>query len=128
MTPPPRTPHQRKQDALNRLERDTDAWVATADAASGTAGRGRRTGYEPDQPRQLWLRADPMVARPRAARGGRREIGLAGHDAARRAPAHRRGGRPGGGWLALPPERPHHAQEPQPGREPHLRRRARAPR
>jgi hypothetical protein len=36
MTPPPRTPQQRKQDALHRLERDTDAWVATADPASGT--------------------------------------------------------------------------------------------
>jgi hypothetical protein len=36
MTPLPRTPQQRKQDALNRLERDTDAWVATADAGSGT--------------------------------------------------------------------------------------------
>ena len=24
----PRTPEQRKQDALNRLEHDTDAWVA----------------------------------------------------------------------------------------------------
>ena len=36
MIPPPRTPHQRKQDALHRLECDTDAWVATADPASGT--------------------------------------------------------------------------------------------
>jgi hypothetical protein len=36
MTPPPRTPQQRKQDALNRLEQDIDAWVATADPASGT--------------------------------------------------------------------------------------------
>src|SRR5919201_4378501 len=36
MTPLPRTAQQRKQDALNRLERDTDAWVATADAGSGT--------------------------------------------------------------------------------------------
>ena len=35
MTPPPRTPHQRKQDTLNRLEQDIDAWVATADPASG---------------------------------------------------------------------------------------------
>jgi hypothetical protein len=31
-----RTPKQRKQDALNRLEQDTDAWVATADGGSGT--------------------------------------------------------------------------------------------
>jgi hypothetical protein len=36
MTPPARTPQQRKQDALNRLEQDIDAWVATADPASGT--------------------------------------------------------------------------------------------
>ena len=36
MTPPPRTPHQRKQEALQRLEQDIDAWVATADLASGT--------------------------------------------------------------------------------------------
>jgi hypothetical protein len=35
MTPPPRTPHQRKQDALQRLEQDIDAWVATADPESG---------------------------------------------------------------------------------------------
>jgi Pyridoxamine 5'-phosphate oxidase len=31
MTPPPRTRRQRKQDVLQRLERDVDAWVATAD-------------------------------------------------------------------------------------------------
>jgi hypothetical protein len=36
MTRPPRTAQQRKQDALNRLEQDIDAWVATADPASGT--------------------------------------------------------------------------------------------
>ena len=36
MTPPPRTQQQRKQDALNRLEHDTDARVATADGRSGT--------------------------------------------------------------------------------------------
>jgi hypothetical protein len=34
MTPPARTPKQRRQDTLNRLEHDVDAWVATA--ASGT--------------------------------------------------------------------------------------------
>ncbi len=33
---PARTPKQRKQDALNRLQYDTDAWVATADGGSGT--------------------------------------------------------------------------------------------
>lgn len=36
MTAPARTPEQRKHDALNRLEHDTDAWVATADGGSGT--------------------------------------------------------------------------------------------
>jgi Pyridoxamine 5'-phosphate oxidase len=36
MTPSPRTPRQRRQDTLHRLERDVDAWVATADPASGT--------------------------------------------------------------------------------------------
>ena len=36
MTPPPRTPEQRKRDTLDRLEHDVDAWVATADGASGT--------------------------------------------------------------------------------------------
>jgi Pyridoxamine 5'-phosphate oxidase len=34
--PPPRAKRQRKQDALHRLEHDVDAWVATADQASGT--------------------------------------------------------------------------------------------
>jgi hypothetical protein len=36
MTPPFRTPQQRKQDTLRRLEQDIDAWVATADGESGT--------------------------------------------------------------------------------------------
>jgi hypothetical protein len=36
MTPPARSPAQRKQDALHRLAHDVDAWVATADPASGT--------------------------------------------------------------------------------------------
>ncbi len=36
MTAPARTPKQRKQDALNRLDHDVDAWVATANTASGT--------------------------------------------------------------------------------------------
>ena len=36
MDPLPRTPKERKQDTLDRLEKDTDAWVATADAGSGT--------------------------------------------------------------------------------------------
>jgi hypothetical protein len=36
MTPPPRSPQQRRRDTLDRLERDIDAWVATADATGGT--------------------------------------------------------------------------------------------
>lgn len=32
----PRTPEQRKRDTLHRLAHDIDAWVATADADSGT--------------------------------------------------------------------------------------------
>ena len=36
MPPPPRTPQQRKHDALRRLEQDVDAWIATADPSSGT--------------------------------------------------------------------------------------------
>jgi Pyridoxamine 5'-phosphate oxidase len=36
MAPPARAPQQPKQDTLDRLERDVDAWVATADPAAGT--------------------------------------------------------------------------------------------
>jgi Pyridoxamine 5'-phosphate oxidase len=36
MTPPARTPQQRKADTLHRLETDVDTWVATADPGSGT--------------------------------------------------------------------------------------------
>jgi hypothetical protein len=36
MTPAPRTPKQRKEDSLELLDREVDAWVATADQASGT--------------------------------------------------------------------------------------------
>ncbi|MBC2905711.1 pyridoxamine 5'-phosphate oxidase family protein [Streptomyces cupreus] len=32
ITDPPRTPDQRRRDVLNRLEREIDIWVATADA------------------------------------------------------------------------------------------------
>ena len=35
MTPPARTPGQRKHDALNRLDHDIDAWVATAGPGNG---------------------------------------------------------------------------------------------
>jgi hypothetical protein len=36
MTAHARTPQQRRQDTLNRLEHDVDAWVATADGEGGT--------------------------------------------------------------------------------------------
>jgi hypothetical protein len=36
MTPPPRPPRQRRRDALDRLEQDVDAWVATADPTGRT--------------------------------------------------------------------------------------------
>jgi hypothetical protein len=35
-SPSPRTAQQRKKDTLHRLDHDVDAWVATADGASGT--------------------------------------------------------------------------------------------
>jgi pyridoxamine 5'-phosphate oxidase-like protein len=35
MTPPARPAQQRKADTLRRLENDVDAWVATADPATG---------------------------------------------------------------------------------------------
>ena len=35
MTPPARTPQQRRADTLRRLENDVDTWVATADPGSG---------------------------------------------------------------------------------------------
>ena len=36
MLAPARTPEERRQDALKRLEQDVDVWVATADEATGT--------------------------------------------------------------------------------------------
>ena len=36
MTPPARSLHQRIHDTLHQLAHDVDAWVATADAGSGT--------------------------------------------------------------------------------------------
>ncbi len=36
MTVPPRTTAQRKRDTLQRLKQGVDAWIATADSASGT--------------------------------------------------------------------------------------------
>src|SRR5690348_1198864 len=37
MTPPARTPEQRKHDTLNRLDHDIDAWVATVGPANDAA-------------------------------------------------------------------------------------------
>jgi hypothetical protein len=34
MTPPARTPKQRKQDTLDRLDNDVDVWVATAEGGT----------------------------------------------------------------------------------------------
>jgi hypothetical protein len=34
--PPARSPAERKQDTLRRLDRDVDAWVASADGETGT--------------------------------------------------------------------------------------------
>jgi hypothetical protein len=42
--PPPRTRRQRKRDTLQRLERDVDAWVATADPGGGTTRDLLRNG------------------------------------------------------------------------------------
>ncbi len=36
MAPPARAPQQRRQDALDRLDHDVDAWIATADPSTGT--------------------------------------------------------------------------------------------
>ncbi len=47
MTPPARTPKQRKQDALNRLEHDTDAGARSRSwpcPANSVHGRLRRAG------------------------------------------------------------------------------------
>jgi hypothetical protein len=51
MTPPARPPQQCKRDALDRLERDVDAWVATADptptGTSASTPNGSRRGAKP---------------------------------------------------------------------------------
>src|SRR6266704_2700311 len=63
MTEPPRTRQQRKQDMLNRLERDVDAWVATADRESGTPYLVPLSF--------LWDGATLLVATPAASPTGR---------------------------------------------------------
>jgi hypothetical protein len=49
MTPPARTPKQRKRDALNRLEHDTDAWVATEIPDEVGDAFAAKTGFDPRQ-------------------------------------------------------------------------------
>jgi hypothetical protein len=63
MTPPPRGPGQRRQDTLERLERDVDAWVATADAAGGTPYLVPLSF--------LWDGASLLIATPSASPTGR---------------------------------------------------------
>jgi hypothetical protein len=63
MTPPARGPQQRKADALRRLENDTDAWVATADPATGTPYLVPLSF--------LWDGATVVVATPAASRTSR---------------------------------------------------------
>ena len=63
MTPPPRSPRQRRQDTLERLERDVDAWVATADAAGGTPYLVPLSF--------LWDGASLLIATPSASPTGR---------------------------------------------------------
>jgi len=63
MTPPPRSPRQRRQDTLDRLERDVDAWVATADATGGTPYLVPLSF--------LWDGASLLIATPSASPTGR---------------------------------------------------------
>lgn len=61
--PPPRTRRQRRQDALHRLEHDTDAWVATADDVTGDPYLVPLSF--------LWDGATLLIATPAASRTGR---------------------------------------------------------
>jgi hypothetical protein len=61
--PPPRTPQQRKEDALRRLENDVDAWVATAD------GHGMTPYLVPLS--FLWNGETLLVATPSSSPTGR---------------------------------------------------------
>jgi hypothetical protein len=69
MNPPARTPKQRKQDTIGRLETDVDAWVSTADSAGGTP-RLVPLSY-------LWDGTTLLLATPAASPTGRnlRETG-----------------------------------------------------
>lgn len=63
MTAGPRTQRQRKQDALKRFEQDVDAWVATADPASGAPYLVPLSF--------LWNGSTFLIATPAASRTGR---------------------------------------------------------
>jgi hypothetical protein len=63
MTPPPRSPRQRRQDTLDRLEHDVDAWVATADASGATPYLVPLSF--------LWDGASLLIATPSASPTGR---------------------------------------------------------
>ncbi|MFF9817343.1 pyridoxamine 5'-phosphate oxidase family protein [Streptomyces sp. NPDC014006] len=63
MTTAPRTAQQRKRDTLHRLERDVDAWVATA-AEDGAAPHLVPLSF-------VWDGATLLLATPAASRTGR---------------------------------------------------------
>lgn len=63
MTVTPRTPRQRKLDALRRFEQDVDAWVATADPETGAPYLVPLS--------VLWDEAAFLLATPAASRTGR---------------------------------------------------------
>lgn len=60
---PPRTPEQRRQDTLRRLQEDVDAWVATADPTTGAPYMVPLSF--------LWDGVDLWVATPAASPTGR---------------------------------------------------------
>ena len=62
-TPSPRTTERRIQDTRDRLASDVDAWVATADPASGAPGLVLLSF--------LWDGATLLVSTPTASRTGR---------------------------------------------------------
>ena len=59
----PRTPEQRKRDALDRLGHDVDAWVSTADPEAGTPYLVPLSF--------LWDGATMLIATPRTSPTGR---------------------------------------------------------
>ena len=63
MTMPARTSKQRKQDVLDRLEHDVDAWVATADKVTGTPYLVPLSF--------LWDGTTPLLATPSSSPTGR---------------------------------------------------------